>query len=105
MNFYNQPGQDCSPPSFPVHTHLFAPEQANSFADAHVVVVEVAKTSEGDRGQEEETCIGHLDLCVTVNVVCYHLPDTPTRQNTRKDRQSEQSLVRRTDLVFKKASG
>lgn len=48
-------------PSFPVHSS-FAPEEGNGFADAHVVVVEVAKTSEGDRGHEEETCIGNLDL-------------------------------------------
>lgn len=55
----------CPSPQF----YSFAPEQGNGFADAHVVVVEVAKTSEGDRGQEEQTCVGNLDLCVSVNVV------------------------------------
>lgn len=100
------PSQCLGPPKFSSpHSYLFAPEQANSFADAHVVVVEVAKTSEGDRGQEEETCIGHLDLCVTMNVVCYHLPDTPTRQNTRKHGQSEQSLMRQTISFSKRPQG
>lgn len=48
----------------------FAPEEGNSFTDAHIVVVEVAETSEGDSGQKEETGIGNFNLCVTVNVVC-----------------------------------
>lgn len=48
----------------------FAPEEGNSFTDAHIVVVEVAETSEGDSGQKEETSIGNFNLCVTVNVVC-----------------------------------
>lgn len=65
MNFYNQTRLPHIPmsilPSFPVHSS-FAPQEGNGFADAHVVVVEVAKTSEGDRGHEEETCIGNLDL-------------------------------------------
>lgn len=57
-----------SPP--PVHQSLFAPEQGNGFADAHVVVVEVAQASKGHGGQEEEACVGHLDLCVPVDIIC-----------------------------------
>lgn len=69
-------------------SYSLAPEQGDSFAYAHVVVVEVAKTSEGDRGQEEESRVGHLDLCVPVNVVCQHLPETPaTTQAEEKDEQ------------------
>lgn len=55
--------------TFPVRQSLFAPEEGNGFADAHVVVVEVAQTGKGHGGQEEEARVGHLDLCVTVNVV------------------------------------
>lgn len=63
--------QYLGPPKFPSpQLCSFAPEQGNGFADAHVIVVEIAKTGESDCGQQEEPCIGHLDLCVTVNVVC-----------------------------------
>lgn len=56
--------------TFPVHQSLFAPEEGNGFADAHVVVVEVAQAGKGHSGQEEEAHVGYLDFCVTVNVVC-----------------------------------
>lgn len=49
---------------------LFAPEQGNCFADAHIVVIEVAEASKGDCWQEEETRIGHPDFGIPVNVVC-----------------------------------
>lgn len=57
------------PPRTPSPVSSFAPQQSDGFADADVVVVEVAKTREGERGQEEETSAGHLDLRVSVDVV------------------------------------
>ncbi|KAF3847217.1 hypothetical protein F7725_020245 [Dissostichus mawsoni] len=67
-----RPGQDFSSPGVSVlqasTVNSFAPEQGDGFAEAHVVVVEVAETGEGDRGQEEEAGVGHLDLCVPMNV-------------------------------------
>lgn len=58
-------------------SYSFAPEKGHGFADADVMVVEVAKAREGDGGQEEQTCTGQLDLSVPVNVVRQHLPHTP----------------------------
>lgn len=55
----------------------FAPQKSDGFADAHVIVVEVAKTSKGEGRQEEEARVGHLGLGFAVNVVCQHLPDAP----------------------------
>lgn len=55
--------------TFPVHS-LFAPEEGDGFADAYIIVIEVAQTGKGHGGQEEETRVSHLDLCVTMNVVC-----------------------------------
>lgn len=49
---------------------LFAPEQGNCFADAHIIVVEVAEARKGDSWQEEETRMGHLDFGIPVNVIC-----------------------------------
>lgn len=60
------PTSECLSQSIP----LFAPEEGDGFADAHVVVVEVAQAGKGHGGQEEEARVGHLDLCVAVNVVC-----------------------------------
>lgn len=57
----------------------FAPEKGDGFADADVVVVEVAKAREGDGRQEEQTCIGDLDLSVPMNVVRQHLSNTPKK--------------------------
>lgn len=48
----------------------FAPQQSYRFADAHVVVVEVAQAGESDSGQQEESGVGHLDLRFSVNIVC-----------------------------------
>lgn len=72
--FYSQTKENCPDirvfvTIFPVHYSLFAPEEGNGFADAHIVVVEVTQAGKGHGGQEEEACIGYLDLCVTVNVV------------------------------------
>lgn len=55
----------------------FAPEQRHGFADAHVVVVEVAEAGEGDGGQDEEAGSGQLDLGVAVNIVRQHLAEAP----------------------------
>lgn len=74
LYIYNTIAQDSPhvpsvhPPKFPSPLSL-APQQGDGFADAHVVVVEVAQTGEGDGGQEEEARVGQLDLCVAVNVV------------------------------------
>lgn len=54
-----------------------APEECDGFADAHVIVVEVAKASEGDGRHEEEAGVGRLHLGLAVNVVRQHLPDAP----------------------------
>lgn len=51
-------------------SYSLAPEQGDSFAYAHIIVVEVAKTSKGNCRQEEEPHIGKLDLCVSVDIVC-----------------------------------
>lgn len=89
--FYNQTRKDphasqgVSSSEFPSPLPcLFAPQEADGFADAHVVVVEVAKAGEGDRGQQEETCVDQFDLRVAVNVVCQHLPDAPTRRKCNR---------------------
>lgn len=71
--FYNQLNQ---PPHRPP-VCSFAPQQRDGFADSHVVVVEVAEAGEGDRGQQEEARVGHLDLGVPMDVVRQHLPDPP----------------------------
>lgn len=44
--------------TFPVHCRLFAPEEGNGFADAHVVVVKVAQAGKGHGGHQEEAHVG-----------------------------------------------
>ena len=66
--------------------YSFAPQQSYSFADAHVVVVEVAEASEGDGGQKKEPSVGKLDLGVSVDVVCQHLANPPVQERTQQSR-------------------
>lgn len=70
------------------HSHVsFAPEKSDGFADANVIVVEVAKTREGNCGQQEETSFGNLDLGVPMNIVRQCLAYTP---KTKTENESSQ---------------
>lgn len=98
-----QPGPVFGLPERPgPQSYSLAPEQGDSFAYAHVVVVEVAKTSEGDRGQEEESRVGHLDLCVPVNVVCQHLPETPA--TTQAEEKMSSQWRQKASLCFSRVT-
>lgn len=66
----------------------FAPQERHGFADAHIVVVEVAEASEGEAGQEEEAGVGHLRFGVAVNVVSQHLPKAPVGGQAARVRES-----------------
>lgn len=59
------------------------------------MVVEVAETSKGDRGQDEETCISQLDLCVPMNVISQHLANAPTAEkiNTKTEKVKLYRLI------------
>lgn len=83
---------DQRPLSPPPTQSSLAPEERQGFADAHVVVVEVAEASEGDAGQEEEAGVGHPDLGVAVDVVGQHLPDAPVGgEAARVSREADES--------------
>lgn len=57
----------------------FTPQEGHSFANPHVMVVEVAQAGEGDGRQKEEASISHLDFKVSVNIICHNLPKTPEK--------------------------
>lgn len=73
-------GRKPSRPEPPVTVHLFTPEESHSFTNPYVVVIEVAETRKGDRGQNEEGCSGQLDFRLSVNVVSHNLAQSPERE-------------------------
>jgi len=77
---------DALPPSV---TCSFAPQQGYCFADAHVVVVEVAKTGESEGGDQKKCAVGDLDVGLSVDVVRQHLANAPVSMQSEGGSQRE----------------
>lgn len=76
----NPSGPEQSPNHFFMAVRLFAPEESHSFTNPYVVVIKVAETRKGDRGQKKEACSGQLDFRLSVNVVSHDLAQSPERE-------------------------
>ena len=53
------------------------PQHSHSFADAHVMIVEVTEPSKGESREHQKACLGSFLHCISMNIVSNNLSNAP----------------------------